>query len=254
MHATLNLVEHVLAMGRRYQEVGRHRDAVRALTRLSGFGELPAEAAEETQARLAEIHLKRRRFARARRHLAAALQYRPDSARYHFLMATALQSDDVGNLDRAADHFRHALALDPDNPRCLADSGAVLVRLGRSEAGLTQLRSAADMAPDDPEVLGRVAKGLRLAGKAEEARKLLRAGIFRNPKSPRFRKLYNDAQIEALRRRRDAQGQRRGAGEGPVLLPFVAASTASTSEALPAILRATEAPKSARRPDQRNVQ
>ena len=98
MNTTLNLVDHLLALGRRYQELGRHRDALRLLTRLSGFQELPAEAAEETQARLAEIHLKRRRYVRARRCLTAALRHRPECARYHYLM---------GNATIAEQMFRH---------------------------------------------------------------------------------------------------------------------------------------------------
>ena len=61
MNTTLNLVEHVLAMGRRYQELGRHRDALALFTRLSGFRELPADAAEEAQARLAALFKTRTR-------------------------------------------------------------------------------------------------------------------------------------------------------------------------------------------------
>jgi len=53
MNATLNLVDHILATGRRYQEVGRHRDALALFTRLSHFRMLPADVAEETQTRLA---------------------------------------------------------------------------------------------------------------------------------------------------------------------------------------------------------
>src|SRR5579884_2112532 len=118
MMPTLNLVDHVLAMGRRYQEVGRHRDAVTVLHRLSQFRYLPAEAAEEAQARLAEIHLKRRKYKQARRHLTAALRHQPDNARYHYLLATALQAEDGGDLERAADHYRRALELDPGHVKC----------------------------------------------------------------------------------------------------------------------------------------
>src|ERR1700758_5210573 len=57
MNATLNLVDQLLAMGRKYQELGRHRDALTLFTRLAGFRELPPGAAEETQARLAELQL-----------------------------------------------------------------------------------------------------------------------------------------------------------------------------------------------------
>jgi Tfp pilus assembly protein PilF len=255
MNSTLNLVEHVLAMGRRYQDLGRHRDAVRLLTRLSGFRELPAGAAEETQARLAEIHLKHRRFVKARRHLAAALHHNPGNARYHYLMAAALHADDRGDLQRAATHFRKALQLDPSNARCLAEYGLLALRLGRTDEGLSRLHQAAECAPDDPGVVGKLAKGLRLAGKGEEARKALRAALFRNPRAPRFRKLWTEFQLESLRRREATRtAGAEDEGGGPVLLPFVrVVPSAPAAEVSPTILRADEG-RGPRRSDQRNVQ
>jgi tetratricopeptide (TPR) repeat protein len=254
MNATLNLVEHVLALGRRYQEVGRHRDAVRVFTRLSGFSELPAAAAEETQARLAEIHLKRRLFLKARRHLAAALRHSPGCARYHYLMATALQSDDRGDLERAAGHLLKALELDPQNIRCLADYGLLCVRRGHTAEGLDRLRQAAERAPDDAGVLGKVVKGLRLAGKSEEARRTLRTALFRNAKAPRFRKLWAEFQIDSLRRR--AGRAARKADDGPVVLPFVRGTTTNPpAEVHPTILRADQGRGGEPKPsDERNVQ
>jgi tetratricopeptide (TPR) repeat protein len=254
MKTTLNLVEHVLALGRRYQELGRHRDALALFTRLSGFRELPADAAEETQVRLAEMHLKRRRFTRARRHLAAALHHQPDSARYHYLMATALHSDERGDLERAAEHFARALALEPNNVRCQADAGLLAVRLGRTDEGLEKLRKAVEAAPDDAEVMGRLIKGLRLAGRTEEARAALRAALFRNPRAPRFRRLWAEFRVDGLRRRQAERSGRRSrqTGEDPVVLPFVRAAAASRSgEVSPTILRTGAA---ARHLDQRNVQ
>jgi tetratricopeptide (TPR) repeat protein len=257
MHPTLNLVDRVLAMGRRYQELGRHRDAVRLYTRLSGFRELPADAAEETQARLAEIHLKRRRFLQARRHLTAALRHRPDSARYHYLMAAALQADDRGDLDRAAEHYRKAVELDPHDARSLAEFGLLLVRQDQTDEGLARLRQAAEIAPEDAGVMGKLAKGLRLAGRGNEARQQLRAALFRNPKTPRFRKLWAEYQLDALRRREAVRAsRRRDSAEGPVLLPFVRRTPeAPPSEVNPTILRPDDGPgRGARRPDHRNVQ
>jgi Tfp pilus assembly protein PilF len=268
MKATLNLVDHLLAMGRRYQELGRQRDALAVLTRLSGFRELPAAAAEETQVRLAELHLRRRRYARARRHLTAALRHQPDNARYHYLMAGSLHADDQGDCERAVAHYRRSLELDPGQVRCRADYGLLLVRQGEVEDGLGRLREAVERAPENAEVLGKLVKALRLAGRSDEARSALRAALFRNPRSPRFRKLWGDYQYQELRRQRQAErrgGSGDGADEGPVLLPFVRLVQDTPSGAgCPTILRHDEAEpgsskaphlgRSRRRPDQRHVQ
>ena len=184
MTTTLNFHDHLLSLGRKYQEVGRFADAETVLGRLSGFRELPAAAAEEAQARLAELHLRRRQFARARRCLTAALAHQPDSARYHLLMATALQADDRGDLERADEHYRRSLELDPKQAKCQSDAGLLAVRLGRTEEGLTRLRQAVEQAPDDVEAVRKLVKGLRLADRGDEARDALRAGLFRNPRNP----------------------------------------------------------------------
>jgi Tfp pilus assembly protein PilF len=256
MNATLNLVDHLLAMGRKYQELGRHRDALNLFTRLAGFRELPAEAAEETQARLAELQLKRRKYVRARRHLTAALRYRPASARYHYQMATALQAEDRGNLEQAGDHYRRALELEPGHVKCLADYGLLAVRLGRVDEGLARLREAVERAPEDAEAVAKLVKGLRLAGRGDEARTAIRAALFRNPHAPRFRKLWNDFQFQQLRQDREAERLDRESAlppdEGPVLLPFRRPPAGGPR---PTILRREAGlPPPRRRPDQRNVQ
>jgi Tfp pilus assembly protein PilF len=267
MMTTLNLVDHVLAMGRRYQEAGRHRDAVAILTRLAHFRFLPAEAAEETQARLAEIQLKRRKFKCARRHLTAALRHQPDNARYHYLLATALQAEEGGDLERAAEHYRRAVELDPGHIKCLADYGLLLLKMGQTEEGLDRLRQAGRRAPEDVEVLGKLVKGLRLSGQSEEARSVLQVALFRNARSTRFRKLWNEFRFQQARRRSDNERRQRdenGAdGEQPVLLPFVrvrtdapAAGDGSTTvprDQTPPVASLRPFP-SRRRPDQRHVQ
>ena len=87
MSMTLNLVDRLLARGRHFQQLGRDHDAIDTLGRLSRFASLPAEVAEETQARLAEIHLRGNRPRKARRHLTAALVHQPTNARYHLLLS-----------------------------------------------------------------------------------------------------------------------------------------------------------------------
>jgi Tfp pilus assembly protein PilF len=219
MADVVNLFEHLLARGKRLQALGRHRDAGAVYVRLTGLRQLPGPVAEEAQLRLAELALRRRRFAQARRHLGAALRHQSAGARGHFLMATALQGED-GDLDRAAEHYRRALELAPDNVRYRGDAGLLELRRGRTEEGLALLRDAAGRAPDSPEAIARLVKGLLQAGRPDEARSALRCALFRNSRSPRFRKLWADFQFQELRRLRETERLREAEGSGPVLLPF----------------------------------
>jgi pentatricopeptide repeat protein len=225
MEPTLNLFEHLLSRGRRFQQMGRPAEAREALSRLASFRDLPSEVSEETQVRLALLALKRRRFRQARRHLTAALRRQPDNARYHYLMAAACRADNTGDLERACRHYERSLELNPNQPRCRADCGLVYQLLGRGEDGLVLLRSAAEQAPDQAEVIEKVIRGLCQAGRADEARSLLRTALFRNPRSPRFRRLWIDFQFRQARRNQEVKTVGRHESEEPVLLPFPSSPT-----------------------------
>jgi hypothetical protein len=148
-----------------------------------------------------------------------------------------------------------SLRLAPYIVRGRAEFGLLAIRRGRTDEGLTRLREAAERHPDDPGIVGKLAKGLRLAGKTAEARKTLRAALFRNSRTPRFRKLWSEFQIESLRRREAARmGHRGNAEDAPVILPFVrVVPAAPAAEVNPTILRTDDGPRP-RRSDQRNVQ
>jgi tetratricopeptide (TPR) repeat protein len=263
MHPTLNLIDHLLARGRHHQEGGRTHEALQVLTRLADFRELPGAVAEETQVRLAELALRRRKYAKARRHLTAALAHQPENARYHHLMATALLAEERGDRQRAADHFRRSLELDPDQVKCLVDAGLLAVRLGHTEEGLARLRRAVELAPNDADVLAKLVKGLRLAGRPDEVRSALRAALFRNPREPRFRRLWNEYRFRQLRRRQEADRPDRvalpAADDGPVILPFVRLFAGTPAAAGmrhdgPATVAPPHLPWAARRADQRHIQ
>jgi tetratricopeptide (TPR) repeat protein len=219
----LNLAESLLGMGRTRQQLGRVQDAFAILSRLSRFRELPKDIAEETQARLGEIQLRRKKYTRARRHLAVAVKYDPDNARYHLLLARALREQDSAQWEEAAERYRQALRCDPDNLDVLTELGLLCVRLGQPEEGLKHLRRAVELRPTDPETLGKLVKGLRLAGRSEEARTEIRGAMFRNPRDGRFKQLWNGFQFRMLRREQAHQRQvtRNVAVAEPVLLPFV---------------------------------
>src|SRR5262245_33338111 len=142
MSRTLNLYDRLLALGRNLHELQQDAAALHYLERLAALHDLPAELAEQAQVCLADIYLRKRQYRRARRHLKIALLYRPDSARYHYLMATALVKGRAKDLARATAHYERALELDAEQPRCLADFGLLCVRTGRSEEGLAALTRA----------------------------------------------------------------------------------------------------------------
>lgn len=221
MSKTLNLFDGLLVMGRKYQQLEQHHQAAHVLGRLARFPDLPPKLAEEAQLRLAELYLKRKKPARARRHLAALLCLCPRNARYHLLMATAIQKQKK-DPERALRYFRKALQLDPKQPDCLAAYGSCLVRIGNAATGLVHLRAAAELAPDDAGVIGKLIRGLRRAGAADEARCVLIAARFRNPRDGRFRRLYNDFMFGRLRRAqaRDQRPPDPADASHATLLPF----------------------------------
>jgi Tfp pilus assembly protein PilF len=262
MSTTLNLVDRLLARGRNFQALGRDFDAHHILSRLADFRDLPADVAEETQARLAELCLRRKRHKKARRHLTAALRHQPDNARYHYLMATAVEADKKADPERAAEHFRRALELDPEQPKCLGDYGLVAIRLGQSEEGLQCLRRAVEVAPDDPDVLQRLVKGLCLANRPDEARTTLRIALFTHPRDRRFRNLWDRFQFDQLRQEQEAARLSGPAGtdeDVPVLLPFVRVEEGSSRKARrirrdgPSSLPSPHADRPSWLPDRRNV-
>ncbi len=266
MDTTLNLVELLLVQGRRCQEQGRFREARQVFRSLAGFRELPAPVAEEIQARLAEVQLKQRKYQRARRHLTAALVYDPLNARYNHLMGAAFATGEGSDLGRAIEHYRNALAKEPEQVECLCECGILEVREGHTEQGLGRLRKAVELAPEDAGVLARLMKGLRLAGRGDEARRELQAALFRNPRNARFRKLWNEYQFKQLRRRQEQDRRSRQTMrmqcEGPTLLPFVRPADLPAESETRTTVRADgpetmAAPHRLRlltRPDQTNVQ
>src|SRR6476646_7382889 len=190
MGRTLNLCECLLQMGRDWQAAGRLVEASRVLQRLAGFRDLPAAIAEEAHSRLATIFLQLREFKKARRHLTSGLFFRPSHAPYYYQLASALHHDDEADPFRAVRYYRQALRLDPDQPRWWLDFGKLLLQIGKPGKGVAALKKALSLDGDNPVVIARLVEGLCLADRAGDARKVLRAARFRNPRDLRFRKLW----------------------------------------------------------------
>jgi tetratricopeptide (TPR) repeat protein len=205
MSKTLHLVEGLLSRGRRLQELGRYSEAGVLFKKLIGFRLLPTKVAEEIQSRLADIQFQQGQFARARRHLRAALAHEPVNAEYHHRFAVALEEDPDCDPQRAVRHYARCVKLDPKNPLFLCDFAYAALNAGQSSRGLAALRKAQGLAPDDAEVLALVVRGLVTEKREDEARRLLRAALFRNPRDYRFRAIWQRFQFDLL----SAQQQQR---------------------------------------------
>jgi tetratricopeptide (TPR) repeat protein len=237
MSDALNLFDELLSRARRLQEAGRWREALRLLYRLAGFEELPSGLGEEVHARIGEIFLKRRRYAQARKFLREALRRRPGRARSHFLLGLAFHADPHGDKGRALRHYRRSLELAPDQARCRGEAGLLSIDMGRVDEGLALLRQAAEKAPADAGAVGRLVKGLCLAGRPDEARAAVRSALFAAPRCRRLNELRIDLELAELRRSRDLASARRDREEGPVLLPFIRLADTHPSPRAPHVRR-----------------
>ncbi|MCI0456481.1 MAG: tetratricopeptide repeat protein [Gemmataceae bacterium] len=224
MSRTLNLIRRLLARARKLHNLGVEQEALILLGRIASFHELPPGVAEEVQRRQAELLLKRRKYLRARRHLAALLNHDPANPHYHFLMGRAVERDPRADPKRAVEHYRRSLDLRPAHASYLASFGLAALRAGRKREALTALRRALDVAPNDPSVMARVVDGLGQLGRYREAGATLRAALFRNPREPRFQRLYRDLRFRQVCDEQQAARRLAAAppaDEGAVLLPFI---------------------------------
>lgn len=220
MSRTLPFYDHLMSLGRHLQRLGLHQEAARLFQRLAGHATLPDDYREEAHYRLAERSLDLGKFRRARRHLAAALALCPDNAQYHHLLGIAAAEDVDCDPARALEYFRRAARLDPDNPAYLCDLARQALRSGARDEALTALHRAAELAPDDPDVIAEVANGLRAADCPADAKTLLRAALFRNPRAQRFRDLWNRHQFDMLHAEQQQERTRWKTTDSAVLLPF----------------------------------
>ena len=222
MSRTLPFAQHLLAMGRNLERLGQNHAASQLLSRLATFREVPQDLAEDTQLRLAELHLKCGHFKKARRHLASVLAVRPDNGQYHFLMAGAVEDDDTCDPRRALAGYRRCTKLDPANPEYWCALGVLALRLGETDEGLHALRRAHKLAPEDHEILSQAAEGLRDEGKTAEVNQLLKAALFRNPRDQRIRDLWMEHKLQLLYAGQQEAEQPGGHSDqrDPVILPF----------------------------------
>lgn len=229
MSKKLRFSEQLFSLGVNYLRFGRDREALRVLGKVARFGELPSEISEKTQVHLAEIYLRWSKYKQARRHLTAALSYQPESARYHHLMATAIDEDTEADIHRALFHYKRSTELDAKQPEVQCDYGLCLIEMGQIREGLKRLERAVEFGPDESKYVRLLAMNLLEADQAEKARQTVLWAMFRNPSDNRLKKIWNDLRFQEARgsQREEALGTTVVRETPPKLLRFAPSKTAS---------------------------
>jgi tetratricopeptide (TPR) repeat protein len=130
-------LEHAGQLGK----TGRYQEAIAVLE--DGLALLPGTI--EMQMELAFVHVKRNDRATARSLLSQALAAAPQ--RHDILAALAQVIHLDGEYAAAADLYRRALALRPDDVAARKNLGACLLEMGERDAGEASLRAATRAAP-----------------------------------------------------------------------------------------------------------
>jgi Flp pilus assembly protein TadD len=238
MDTSINLLERLLAQGRRLLGMGRRGEARRHLEKLLALGGAPTHQRIEAHQLLGEIHVDAQRYRKARRHLVAALGLQPNCAETHFQLAMTLDLDPDADPKRAAKYFRKALEHKPDEARYWAGYGQICLRLGRDKAAYGAFIAAADLAPNSVNVIDEITDGLCFLGKEEDARAVLTAARFRLGHDAELEQLWNRFRFLQLHRKQQAARRRQALAEGEaVILPFVPSKETSGPKGEPVILR-----------------
>lgn len=196
---TLPLAEQALALGQHYLRQGRDLEALDILGKLARLGHIDPAISEQAQVHLAEIHLRRRDFKQARRHLNVALASQPDNAAYHHLMAMAVEDDPDADPRRAVLHYRKAVELEPENAEYRSDYGLFIIDFGKPREGIRQLEKAVKLAPEDGQFAQQLTLALAGEGQFDKARRVALHALFRNPDDSRLRRLWYDLRFQEAR-------------------------------------------------------
>ena len=135
---------------------------------------------QEAYLRLGLLALAQNRFEEAQFHLEKAIALKAEDAEAHNGMGVALLNR--GSAENALDHFRRALALRPDFARAHSNLGHVLFRdFEQFEEGAEHIKTALQLAPDDPDVQSNWTMVLEHRGHYSEALALCNRLIERDP-------------------------------------------------------------------------
>ncbi|MBI1348152.1 tetratricopeptide repeat protein [bacterium] len=100
-----------------------------------------------------------------------------------FSYAQVIEQD--GSLHKAEQAYRQLQKEAPKNAKYTHRLGVTLVREGRAEEGLVELRKAADLKPEDVAILNDLGYALVMTGEYEEAETVLKSALKFDQRNPR---------------------------------------------------------------------
>lgn len=200
MSRMLSLLDGGLAAAAHHYLTGRAAHAAATLSQLRGGTDSPAEGVRVLRA-AAAVAFGQEKYRRARKLLREAIALAPTNAGLWFEMGRAHEDDPHGCDRKAARRYKKAAQLNANEPKYKAALGRAMVRINEVGSGVRVLCRAADAAPTDPDVLGVVAEGLREAGRAELAFKLLSKARFLAPTDRGIEHLWARAKFDMLAER-----------------------------------------------------
>jgi Flp pilus assembly protein TadD len=149
----------------------------------------------EARLALADLCLERGKSWAAEQQYRESIERHPQQAQSHY--GYGLFLDVAGRTDEAAEHFRRAAKIEPDNPAyaALAASGGNPTEVATAAASASAASVTA--VPDHPDLAVSTAADLLQAGKAESALQLAAAASERYPKDIRLKHAVASAQFES---------------------------------------------------------
>jgi tetratricopeptide (TPR) repeat protein len=228
----LALIDDGMAAARSLVRKGRTTEALAQATRLLNRPDLPVVVAADAHRVIAELLIDAERYAKARKHLRAALALEPEHARTQYLLGLAFECDPLGDDRHAARRFHKASKLVPASALYRAAFGRAAVRSDHRKRGVRELLACTEPATKDTTVLQVVVTGLLEAGKIAMARRIITKARFSCPGNREVSRLWEQVRFEAARvgqtRGRSTQDAGPARDGGVQLLPFLRVVHSST--------------------------
>ncbi|MBM3290285.1 MAG: tetratricopeptide repeat protein, partial [Candidatus Hydrogenedentes bacterium] len=144
---------------------------------------------------LGQLLVDRKQYADAVPRLETAIHKRHREPEAHYHLGIALQA--LGQLPKAEEHYRAAVALDPANSLMWNNFGVTLDAMGRPADALAAFERASALGPRNQEAAGNLVRYLARMGRIDDALREASAAAARMPESGDIQSLL--ATLHAMR-------------------------------------------------------